>query len=56
MLGEEVVDRICRGAVTARPLECERLQGRACCRAEIVVLGSLALTLYTPPVSQLSLS
>ncbi len=45
MLGEEVEDRICRGAVTARPLECER-KGRACCRAEIVVLGMLVTSAH----------
>jgi hypothetical protein len=41
MLGEEVVDRFRRGAVATRRLERERLEDRACCRAEIVVLGML---------------
>ncbi len=41
MLGDEVVDRICRGAVTARRLERERMEGRACCRAEFAVLDTL---------------
>ena len=41
MLGEEVVDRFRRGAMATRCLERERLEDRACCRAEVVVFGML---------------
>ena len=41
MLGEEVVDRFRRSAVGTHRLKCKRLEDRACCRAEVVVLDML---------------
>ncbi len=38
MLVEEEVDRFRRGAMAARRLKSKRLEDRACCRAEVVVL------------------
>ncbi len=41
MLVEEVVDRLRRGAMATRRLKRKRLEDRACCRAEVVVVEML---------------